>query len=100
MTITVADIKAWGKITTSSDDALIQAVLDAVVDHVETLHDLPSSYSPAARQAVIMQCARLWKRRDTPEGVLNFQDSGVIRIGNLDNDVQTMLAPFRRFEFA
>lgn len=100
MALSLADVKAWSKITTTTEDALIQRVLDAVVDRAETDYDLPIAYTPSIEQALSMAVARLWKRRDTPEGVSAFADAGVIRVGSFDADVDNLLAPWRRWAVA
>jgi len=73
-------------------------------------HDFPSVQVTAAwgwaavpddvKQAALIQGARLFKRKNSPEGVLGgFQDFGAIRItSRLDPDVQMLLAPYRRAE--
>lgn len=100
MTLSLADVKAWGKITTSSEDALIQRVLDAVIDRAETDYDLPIEYPPSVHLALCMSCARLWHRRDTPQGITPASEFGQIRIGSFDADVDNLLAPWRRFAVA
>lgn len=49
------------------------------------------------KQAELIQAARLWKRRETPLGVLGSTDLGVYsRISAVDPDVQALLAPYSR----
>jgi len=44
------------------------------------------------RQACLIQCARIFKRKDSPEGVSGFDQFGVIRVsGRLDPDVAANL---------
>lgn len=100
MAITLADVKAWSKITTATEDALLQRVLDAVVDRAEADYDLPIAYTPSIELALSMAVARLWKRRDTPEGISAFADAGVIRVGSFDSDVDALLAPYKRWAVA
>jgi hypothetical protein len=60
-------------------------------------------YTPvptAVKQATIMSATRLYKRYDSPLGVLGFGDLGVVRISRLDPDIASLLAPYRRIRFA
>lgn len=60
-------------------------------------------YSPvptAVKQATIMSATRLYKRYDSPLGVLGFGDLGVVRISRLDPDIASLLSPYRRIRFA
>jgi hypothetical protein len=52
------------------------------------------------RQAAILQSSRLFSRYDSPLGVAGFGELGVVRVGRLDPDVQMLLEPFRKIEFA
>ena len=48
-------------------------------------------------QACIIQAARIYKRNDSPTGVMGFGDMGIIRVGTqLDPDVKQLLEPYRR----
>lgn len=59
---------------------------------------------PAVPQAIeyatIMQSQRLFKRLDSPTGILGFGDMGAVRVTRqLDPDVAEMVNPFRREGF-
>jgi hypothetical protein len=45
-------------------------------------------------QATLIQAARFYRRKDSPEGVLGSADWGAIRVSRLDPDVQALLADF------
>jgi hypothetical protein len=45
-------------------------------------------------QAALIQAGRLFRRKDSPEGVLGSADWGAIRVSRLDPDVQALLADF------
>lgn len=49
-------------------------------------------------EACQIQASRLFKRKESPEGVLGgFQDYGPVRVGHkIDPDVKALLAPFRK----
>lgn len=45
-------------------------------------------------QAHLMQATRLFRRKDSPEGLAGSPDFGVVRLGRIDPDVQALLAPY------
>lgn len=47
-------------------------------------------------QATLMQAARLYRRKDSPEGVSGSSEWGLIRVPNMDPDVRALLAPLVR----
>lgn len=54
----------------------------------------------AIEYATIMQSQRLFKRLDSPTGILGFGDMGAVRVTRqLDPDVAEMVHPFRRDGF-
>jgi hypothetical protein len=50
----------------------------------------------AITQACLILAARVYKRKDSPDGVSNWGDFGVIRVGRTDPDVVALLDPYRR----
>lgn len=54
--------------------------------------------TPASvNQACLIQCHRIFKRKDAPEGMMGFADFGVVRMqSRLDPDVAAMLDPYQR----
>jgi hypothetical protein len=52
------------------------------------------------RMACILQAQRLFKRFDSPLGVLGMGDMGTIRVSRVDSDVQALLAPYMKVTFA
>lgn len=52
------------------------------------------SVPPEVTQATLILASRLFKRKNSPEGVAGFGDLGVIRITTQDVDVKTLLAPY------
>jgi hypothetical protein len=59
-----------------------------------------ASIPSAIKQATILASLRAYKRYESPTGVLGFSDSGVVRIGRLDPDVERLVAPYRKLRFA
>ena len=54
----------------------------------------------AVKQATIIQASRIFKRLDSPLGVLSSPDLGYIRVGTrLDPDVQQLVEPYRQTRF-
>ena len=54
----------------------------------------------AVKQAPIIQASRIFKRLDSPLGVLSSPDLGYIRVGTrLDPDVQQLVEPYRLARF-
>lgn len=58
------------------------------------------SVPTAIKQATIMTAGRLYKRYDSPLGVMGFGDLGVVRISRLDPDIASLVQPYRRITFA
>lgn len=53
------------------------------------------SVPPSVRQATLLQASRLYRRKDSPEGVAGGGDWGLIRVPNLDPDVKALLSSLR-----
>ena len=51
-------------------------------------------------QATYIQAMRLYRRKDSPEGVLGNSEWGALRVSRVDPDVQALLDPFRVAGFA
>lgn len=45
-------------------------------------------------QAALIQATRLYKRKDSPEGVLGSSEWGTVRVSRLDPDVSKLVEPF------
>lgn len=55
-----------------------------------------SSVPTAIKQATILLAMRQFKRYDSPLGVAGFGDLGVVRVGRVDPDVESLLMPFKK----
>lgn len=55
-----------------------------------------SSVPTAITQATVILASRIFKRNDSPLGVAGFGDLGVIRVGKLDPDVESLIHAFRK----
>jgi hypothetical protein len=95
MTVTSSDVAAWGKlpVPTGENLVLLDRVLAAVVEHISTRYQVADPLTDTQEMAVILQASRLWRRRDTPEGVIAFDELGTVRVSALDSDVREMLTP-------
>lgn len=93
---TVTDLLAWIKLQgnpTPETKAVYQECIDTALELIEERIDLPAyaQYPARARMAVLMQAARLAKRSTSPEGVAGFGDFGVVRVTDLDPDVEALI---------
>lgn len=52
------------------------------------------------RQATIFLAARQFKRYDSPLGVAGFSDLGVIRVGKIDPDIESLIMPYKKIRMA
>ncbi len=48
------------------------------------------------KAATLVKAGRIWKRKDTPFGIFGTADTGFTRLGGDDQDVKTLIAPYRR----
>lgn len=55
-----------------------------------------ASIPTAVKQACIISSLRLYKRLESPTGVLGFGDVGVVRVGRVDPDVERLIGPYRK----
>jgi len=95
MTVTAATVATWSKFPTPLGDdlTLLELVVAAVTAHIEDNYTVNDPLTEPQELAVIMQAARVWRRRDTPEGVIAFDELGAVRVSRLDPDVAEMLRP-------
>lgn len=55
----------------------------------------------AVREATILRASQLFTRRDSPLGVAGFGDMGAMRVSRfVDPDVESLLAPYRKWQAA
>lgn len=95
----------------SNEDLVIQSALDAAIEYGVarmgndqivnpdgSITEVPS-YPPTATdvparayEACLLHAARLYRRRDSIDGALGFSDTGLIRVGRSDPDIDGMYA--------
>lgn len=93
---TVPDVKAHLSIADATDDAAITDAVDAVNAMVRKL---PASYGVTGlvpwdddvTHGAVMLAARLFRRRNSPEGVAAFNDTGAVYVSRTDPDVAALL---------
>lgn len=101
--IVAADVFEWLGVTVPKAEAvtLMGKVVAGVVAHVTRTHTAPLTGTADWDLALTMQAGRIWKRKDSPEGVLAFgADGSAIRVTRIDADIADMLTPFLQFNFA
>jgi hypothetical protein len=52
------------------------------------------------RMACVILAQRLFKRFDSPLGVVGMGDLGAIRVSRIDSDIQALLAPYQKVSIA
>ncbi len=90
--VAIEEVLAWAEVQAS--DALVESVIDAVDALLAHTHDLPTPTPADARLAIVMQCARLLRRRKTPEGVAVLGADVAIRITRFDPDIDALLCGY------
>jgi hypothetical protein len=48
------------------------------------------------QEATVLRASRLFRRRDTPEGIKGFGDLGVMRLSRYDSDYDNLIDPFKK----
>ncbi len=60
----------------------------------------PGPAPDALVMAVVLRTARLLARRDSPTGILGVGEFGPVRLARIDQDVESLEAPWRKLAFA
>lgn len=118
--VTVADLRDYldlGPAPTGSPDTVLVNLVAAVETAVTGSHDVPGPFQPEevdgepnplhvpappadAVQGVLMQCARLYRRRFTPEGISTFGTDFALRVNRFDPDIDALLDRYKRWSLA
>lgn len=61
-------------------------------------YNATGSYPDMINEATLIQAARLFKRKDSPFGIIGTPETGVARLPKLDMDVRQLIQPFVRIE--
>lgn len=99
---TLPEVRQWLRLSANAeDDAIITSALAAAVDYGNrrTAYKWDPGVDPATwdsympdmvHLACVLHASRLYKRRDSIDGALGWGDSGIIRVGRADPDVNAM----------
>lgn len=52
------------------------------------------------RQATVILGSRIFRRNDSPLGVMGFGDMGVVRVSRIDPDIDALIGPFKKIRMA
>lgn len=103
---TVDDLVGWLNLQTDPSDeasAVYIEAMDVALDVIESRVNLPDGttdddYPQRLRTAVLLTAARLAKRSTSPEGVAGFGDFGVVRIMQVDPDVERLISRYLKLD--
>lgn len=104
----LAEVTASIGVVNDSDTVAIEQCRQAAVEYLtyrcEILLDEDNDDEPivpeSVRTACILLTTRLFRRRQSPEGVAAWGDLGAIRISRIDPDIEAMLLPARSWGIA
>jgi hypothetical protein len=51
-------------------------------------------------QATVILASRIFRRNDSPLGVMGFGDMGVVRVSRIDPDIDALIGPFKKIRMA
>jgi hypothetical protein len=101
VTITSADVAAWlGTPFDTGETVLCDRVVAAVESRAAELYDLDTpARDDECDLALILQAARIYRRRYTPDARSGDTDTGPVFVAQFDHDVDQMLIRRRRLGF-
>lgn len=91
-------VVSWGSLKVAPTDAALAAVCAATVAHVAGLPVVANRPDPAAQWpgtvelGATMLAARLYRRRNSPNGLETITADGVAYVARYDSDIAAMLA--------
>lgn len=74
------------------DDAILSSSLEVAKSWVEFRVYASSLPTPEVQEAILLMASRLYKRRQSPEGIAGWDDLGVVRILSNDPDINNLLS--------
>ena len=90
----VDQLRAMLAMVSTKDDGHLSLCLEAagawIYDRVDSRYIQKSE----VQQAVLLLAARLYKRRQSPEGVAGWEDMGAVRIISRDPDVERLIEQY------
>jgi len=104
MTITAAELREWSQITATdpaTTSGLDEAVASANAMIVRRCITLPGPWPAEVHTAALIEAARTFKRRGSPEGVAGLGgDFGIVRVTSFDPTIEANLSPWLKVAFA
>ena len=84
----------------TTEDGVIQDALNAAIDYgnrrLAGAYPIPpdddGTLPDTARQACLLDAARIYRRRDSIDGTISWGDMGAVRVGRADPDVDRLYA--------
>lgn len=102
--ITTDELRSWSQITgtdPATTDALVSAVESANAMIVRRCVPLPSPWPSEVTTAALIEAARTFKRRGSPEGVAGLGgDFGLVRVSAFDPTIEANLSAWLKVTFA
>ena len=78
--------------TTTKDDSILQDCLSTSTSWAEDRAMPDQVASNEVQEAILLMASRLYKRRQSPEGVAGWDDLGVVRIVANDPDIRDLMS--------
>jgi len=103
--ITEAELREWSAIT-ATDPGTNSAVTEAVATANAMItrrcvSTLPDPWPAEVHTAALIEAARTFKRRGSPEGVAGVGgDFGLVRVSSFDPTIEAALGPWLKVTFA
>lgn len=105
--ITADDVTSWANLTLSKDDDLVsmERVVSGVLAYANRHYTIPDDLDAEGEHAdlwlgLVMQAARLYGRRTTPDGIASFGEQFSLRVSRFDPDIETMCSGYWKFPIA
>jgi len=98
--LTTQAVATWLGMKSHEGDTHLEAVVAATADLVDSLPDAPRlpadgpgnrAWAPRTLQAAVMLAARLYRRRNSPNGIEAMTDGGASYVSRYDSDISRML---------
>jgi len=96
MTVTANDVATWGRFPVPVDDTeldLLTVTVAAATEQLARNFYIDEPMTDAQKTAVTMQAARIWARRNTPEGRSSFGGDIAVSVVAFDAGVYELLEP-------